>query len=85
MRHYVSTEEFVWYEKIAADTEIGIELIAVQAEELNVLNALYNSKKPIVLESDVYQYISMDVSEDSGSYWGILNCRVNNEHVQVRF
>lgn len=49
------------------------------------LNAFYESKKPELKETDKYQLIAFDCSEHGDSYRGILNCRVNGEHIQVRF
>jgi hypothetical protein len=46
------------------------------------LIAFYNSVKPELKEGDVYQLISIDVSENSK---GVLNCRINGEHKQIRF
>lgn len=46
------------------------------------LTTLYNSKKPELKETDVYELISADINEDLN---GIINCRVNGEHNQIRF
>ena len=54
----------------------------VSSEKLSELVSLYNSVKPKLKEGDVYQLISIDVNEKNT---GILNCRVNGEHIQVRF
>jgi hypothetical protein len=48
------------------------------------LVAFYNTIKPVLKETDDYQLISVDISE-TDSFQGILNCRVNREHIQVRF
>jgi len=45
---------------------------------------LYNKVKPVLKETDNYQLISMDVSK-TDKLLGILNCRINGEHKQVRF
>jgi trehalose/maltose hydrolase-like predicted phosphorylase len=45
---------------------------------------LYNKAKPVLKETDNYQLISMDVSK-TDKLSGILNCRINGEHKQVRF
>jgi hypothetical protein len=31
-----------------------------------------------------YEFLSLQLSEDKGEYFGILNCRVDGEHIQVR-
>jgi hypothetical protein len=46
------------------------------------LEALYDLHRPDTTDGDDYQLIAMDVIEDRT---GILNCRVNGEHVQIRF
>jgi hypothetical protein len=46
------------------------------------LTDFYKAVKPELKEGDVYQLISIDVSENNT---GILNCRVNGEHKQIRF
>ncbi len=45
------------------------------------LEALYDLHRPDVPEDGTYQLIAMNVANGSG----ILNCRVNGEHVQIRF
>jgi hypothetical protein len=44
----------------------------------------YNTIKPVLKETDVYQLISADLLEAT-PFQGILNCRVNGEHTQIRF
>ena len=58
---------------------------AVSEEVSSELDSFYLSVKPELKETDVYQLISMDVSEKAGGFTGILNCRVNGEHKQIRF
>ncbi len=48
------------------------------------LSALYESLKPEVKEGDVYQLIAVDVFEKD-KLTGIINCRINKEHKQIRF
>lgn len=48
------------------------------------LISFYNTIKPVLKETDVYQLISADLSEAT-PFAGILNCRVNGEHIQIRF
>lgn len=45
---------------------------------------LYNTIKPLLKDGDVYQLISIDV-EKGDKLSGILNCRINNNHEQIRF
>jgi len=63
----------------------AISSVEVFAEEASALNAIYESIKPGLKEGDVYAIIQMDAQHFNGSYTGILNCRVNEGHVQVRF
>lgn len=49
------------------------------------LNSFYNSVKPELKQKDVYQLISINVSERGDNFTGILNCRINGEHKQIRF
>jgi len=54
----------------------------VDADKSAELVAFYESKKPELKSEDVFQLIAADVSE---SFNGIINCRVNGEHKQIRF
>jgi len=55
--------------------------VAVDKKAEKELEALYDLHRPDTADGDDYQLIAMDVVNGSG----ILNCRVNGEHVQVRF
>lgn len=57
----------------------------VHEEMSQLLTTFYNTKKPEINESDTYQLIAIDINEDQGDFTGILNCRVNGEHIQIRF
>jgi hypothetical protein len=57
----------------------------VEAEKANELTAFHNMVKPELKEGDIYQLISIDLSEKEDKFVGILNCRVNGEHKQIRF
>jgi len=58
---------------------------SVPNKKKNELNAFYDSIKPELKEGEVYQLISINLSEKKDKFVGILNCRVNGEHKQVRF
>lgn len=45
----------------------------------------YVANKPILLSTDNYELISTNVSIENNIVSGIINCRVNNEHKQIRF
>ena len=53
----------------------------VTTEEAIELVALYNAHKPVLKEGETYVFIDMNVSKNNG----LLNCRVNGEHKQIRF
>lgn len=64
--------------KVQCEGQVG----ATKAKELN---ALYERHKPTIEEGISYQLITMDVFENENVFSGILNCRVNGEHLQIRF
>lgn len=45
----------------------------------------YEGIKPELKDGDNYQLIAIDLSEKEDKFTGILNCRVNGEHKQIRF
>jgi hypothetical protein len=54
------------------------------ANESEEFVTLYNNIKPKLKDGDSYQLISIDVVK-TNALSGILNCRVNNNHEQIRF
>jgi hypothetical protein len=56
-----------------------------QEEDAALAQAKYEEVKPALKETDVYQLISFDTIINEGTLSGILNCRVNGEHKQIRF
>ena len=58
----------------------------VSAEKAAELNAFYLNVKPELGQQDIYKLIEIDLTEEVGGVFrGILNCRVNGEHKQIRF
>ena len=57
----------------------------VSEEKTASLVQFYNSVKPEIKQGDTYQLISIDLSEKEDKFIGILNCRINEEHKQIRF
>lgn len=55
------------------------------AADASLAQAKYAEIKPVLAETDTYQLIAMDVTIDGDSVTGILNCRVNEGHRQIRF
>ena len=46
----------------------------------------YVAIKPTIKETDTYELIGIDVViDDNNKLSGILNCRVNGQHTQIRF
>ena len=75
-----------------ADAEARTALITqmqatTPAEEgyAEIAQAVYLSNKPILKPTDVYQLIQADASVNGANAQGIINCRVNGEHIQIRF
>jgi len=58
---------------------------SVDIEKEGELNSFYNSIKPELKAGDAYQLIAINLSEKQSKFFGILNCRVNGEHKQIRF
>lgn len=85
MKHYISKFEFEWLEIVEPITEQDPGRIAVSEEKASELSAICQNSKPLLQDGDSYQFIGANVSQDSEQSWGILNCRVNGEHIQVRF
>jgi hypothetical protein len=56
-----------------------------QGEDAALAQAKYEEVKPTLKETDEYQLISFDVNIDEEKLSGILNCRVNGDHKQIRF
>jgi hypothetical protein len=59
----------------------------LSTEESEVAQAKYDELKPVIKETDQYQLIAvnMTMGDDGVATNGIINCRVNGEHKQIRF
>ena len=57
----------------------------VEEAKTNELISFYENIKPELKEEDNYHLVSMDISEKNDKFTGILNCRVNGQHKQIRF
>jgi hypothetical protein len=59
----------------------------LSAEDSEVFQAKYDELKPTIKETDQYQLIAvnMTVGDDDVVTNGIINCRVNGDHKQIRF
>lgn len=59
---------------------------SVSASIASKAKSKYNQIKPALKEEDVYQFIAAVFQYDeSNIVKGILDCRINEEHVQIRF
>lgn len=54
-------------------------------EDAELVEKLYEGIKPTLEEGQTYHLISMNVYFDENKISGILNCRINGEHKQIRF
>jgi hypothetical protein len=61
------------------------ESVALESDA-TLAKTTYESKKPTLKSTDTYQLISADfiINDDNTINNGIINCRVNGEHVQIR-
>lgn len=53
--------------------------------DIQLAQEKYDEIKPEIEEGQEYQLIAMDCILNDGQLKGILNCRVDGEHIQVRF
>ena len=59
--------------------------LELDVETSTIAQAIYESKKPTLKETDTYQLIAVDMQLEGEVATGIINCRVNEEHKQIRF
>jgi len=57
--------------------------VAAIEEDITIAQEAYDSIKPILKEGDTYQLIAANFAINNGIK-GILNCRVNGKHLQIR-
>lgn len=67
-------------DRVRAERELPLD-----EESATAAQAIYEANKPVLKEGDTYQLISANMLMDGLIGKGIINCRVNNEHIQVRF
>ena len=100
MKRFTSKTEGTWVELIPNLTKRSLfskediedikennrETVEVSEEKSTELSNFYTSIKPELEEEDTYQLIAIDITEKSlGVLKGILNCRINGTHRQIRF
>ncbi len=72
--------------KLILGNKINTENRSLATETDAVLaTSLYNSVKPSLEESDVYELIAIDLFIDTVKTTGILNYKINGEHKQISF
>ena len=61
--------------------------VPINGEEKEVVSAIYESNKPVLKEGDEYQFIDCVIAIDGSNalVHGLLNCRVNEDQIQIRF
>ena len=67
-------------DRVKSERELELDV-----ETSAIAQAIYESKKPTLKETDTYQLIAVDMQLDGEVGRGIINCRVNGEHRQIRF
>lgn len=77
METYSSFSEKKWLNK--DDETESSEIV------LKELNDKYDAIKPVLKEGDEYVFISMVYIKNTDKVTGILNCRLNQIHKQIRF
>jgi hypothetical protein len=68
------------YAKIESEREKS-----ASKDDAEMAEEFYASIKPELKEGDDYKFLAMNLSIDNEKKSGILNCRVNGEHKQIRF
>lgn len=59
--------------------------VAAKKADKTIAISKYNEVKPTLKEIDVFELIAMDLVIGETLTSGILNCRINGEHKQIRF
>jgi hypothetical protein len=57
----------------------------LSSAESEVAQDKYDELKPVIKETDQYQLIAVNMMLDGDATSGIINCRVNGDHKQIRF
>lgn len=67
-------------DRVKSERELELDV-----ETSTIAQAIYESKKPTLKSTDTYQLIAVDMQLEEEVGTGIINCRVNEEHRQIRF
>jgi hypothetical protein len=60
-------------------------LVEASEEDSSVAKDIYLKNKPELKGDDTYQLISASITIDGDKSRGIINARLNGEHIQIRF
>ena len=67
-------------DRVKSERELNLDV-----ETSDIAQAIYEANKPTLKETDTYQLIAVDMQLEGEVGTGIINCRVNEEHKQIRF
>ena len=68
-------------EKVKTDSKKSVSATIASKAKVK-----YNEIKPSLKDADTYEFIAADfIFDNSNITSGVLNCRINGEHKQVRF
>jgi hypothetical protein len=89
-----AAEEFLLDSNDEMDIDAKKDLLAristdklkpASAEDAKLAQDFYATIKPKLKEGDEYKFLAMSMFIDGDNKMGILNCRVNEDHKQIRF
>ena len=67
-------------DRVKSERELELDV-----ETSAIAQAIYEANKPTLKSTDTYQLIAVNMQLEGEVGTGIINCRVNEEHMQVRF
>ena len=67
-------------DRIKSERELELDV-----ETSAIAQSIYEANKPTLKSTDNYQLIAVDMQLEGEVGKGIINCRVNEEHRQIRF
>lgn len=59
--------------------------VKASTDVIETCQKIYDEYKPILKEHDKYELIDLNVCLNEDNVKGIINCRINGEHKQIRF
>lgn len=67
-------------DRVKSERELELDV-----ETSAIAQAIYEANKPTLKSTDTYQLIAVNMQLEGNAGTGIINCRVNGEHRQIRF